>query len=49
VQPVLSIVWAALLLGEQLTWSTVLGGAAVVACAGLAVRIRLGRKPVQTN
>jgi drug/metabolite transporter (DMT)-like permease len=49
VQPVLSIVWAAVLLREQLTWSTILGGAAVVACAGLAVRIRLGRKPVQTN
>lgn len=41
VQPVLSICWAALLLGEPLTWSTVLGGAAVIACAGSAVRIRL--------
>ncbi|RJO77555.1 DMT family transporter [Nocardia panacis] len=42
VQPVLSICWAALLLRESLTWPTVLGGLAVVACAGLAVRTRLG-------
>lgn len=42
VQPVMTISWAALLLHEQLTWLTVLGGAAVIACAGLAVRIRLG-------
>jgi drug/metabolite transporter (DMT)-like permease len=42
VQPVMTICWAALLLHEQLTWLTALGGAAVIACAGLAVRIRLG-------
>ncbi|MHC2997890.1 DMT family transporter [Microbacterium sp. HJ5] len=42
VQPVLTISWAALLLGEPLTWSTVLGGAAVILCAALAVRTRLG-------
>jgi drug/metabolite transporter (DMT)-like permease len=41
VQPVLGICWAALLLHEQLTWPTVLGGAAVIACAGTAVRSRL--------
>lgn len=41
VQPVLTIAWAALLLGEELTWATAAGGAAVVLCAGLAVRIRL--------
>ena len=41
VQPVLGIGWAALLLHEQLTWPTVLGGAAVIACAGIAVRSRL--------
>ncbi|MGX5682199.1 DMT family transporter [Schumannella luteola] len=41
VQPVLSIVWAALLLGEPLTLPTVLGGAAVILCAGVAVRVRL--------
>jgi drug/metabolite transporter (DMT)-like permease len=39
-QPVLSILWAALLLREHLTWQTVVGGLAVIACAGLAVRIR---------
>jgi len=41
VQPVLSIAWAALLLGEQLTWATVLGGVAVILAAGAAVRVRL--------
>ncbi|WP_280498660.1 DMT family transporter, partial [Nocardia cyriacigeorgica] len=43
VQPVLTIGWAALLLGEQLTLPTVLGGLAVIGCAALAVRTRLGR------
>lgn len=43
VQPVLTILWAALLLGEELTWATVLGGLVVVLCAGVAVRARLGR------
>ena len=41
VQPVLSIAWAALLLGEALTPATLMGGAAVIACAGLAVRARV--------
>ncbi len=41
VQPVLSICWAGLFLREQITWPTVLGGVAVIACAGLAVRTRL--------
>jgi drug/metabolite transporter (DMT)-like permease len=41
IQPVLSILWAALLLHERLTWPTVLGGLAVILCAGIAVRIRL--------
>jgi drug/metabolite transporter (DMT)-like permease len=40
VQPVLSICWAGLILGEHLTWTTIAGGAAVVLCAGLAVRSR---------
>lgn len=43
VQPVLSIAWAALILREHLTWPTILGGVAVVACAGLAVRTRVYR------
>lgn len=41
VQPVMTICWAALMLHEGLTWVTVLGGGAVIASAGLAVRIRL--------
>jgi drug/metabolite transporter (DMT)-like permease len=41
VQPVMSILWAALLLREQLTWATVAGGLVVVLCAGIAVRTRL--------
>ncbi|WP_408898473.1 DMT family transporter [Nocardioides sp. R1-1] len=40
VQPVLSIAWAGLLLGEEITWLTVVGGLAVVACAASAVRAR---------
>ncbi|MCU1638814.1 MAG: putative transporter ydeK [Microbacteriaceae bacterium] len=43
VQPVLSIGWAALFLHEQLTWPTILGGLAVVLCAGIAVRGRRGK------
>jgi len=44
VQPVLSICWAGFLLGEALTWTTIVGGVAVILCAGAAVRVRL--KPV---
>jgi drug/metabolite transporter (DMT)-like permease len=47
VQPVLGIAWAALFLREQLTWPTVLGGIAVIACAGIAVRARFGRPPAE--
>ncbi|MFC6354499.1 DMT family transporter [Luethyella okanaganae] len=43
VQPVLSILWAALLLHEELTWPTILGGIVVILCAGIAVRTRLNR------
>lgn len=43
VQPVLSLLWAALLLGEELTAGTLLGGAVVIVCAALAVRVRLDR------
>jgi drug/metabolite transporter (DMT)-like permease len=41
IQPVLTICWAALLLGESLTWPTALGALAVIVCAGAAVRVRL--------
>ncbi|MEV6324792.1 DMT family transporter [Nocardia sp. NPDC051787] len=42
VQPVMSICWAALLLGEYIGWLTFVGGLVVIACAGGAVRNRLG-------
>ena len=45
VQPVLSICWAGLLLGEALTWTTIIGGVAVILCAGAAVRVRLKPAP----
>lgn len=41
VQPVMTIAWAGLLLGESITWTTVVGGLAVIICAGAAVRVRL--------
>jgi drug/metabolite transporter (DMT)-like permease len=41
IQPVLSICWAGLLLGEAVGWTTFAGGLAVIACAGIAVRVRL--------
>lgn len=40
VQPVLTILWAFLLLHEDLSWATILGGLAVILCAGIAVRVR---------
>ena len=40
VQPVLTIAWAGLLLGEQITATTLVGGLVVIACAGSAVRVR---------
>ncbi|BCW34173.1 membrane protein [Arthrobacter sp. StoSoilA2] len=41
VQPVMTIAWASLLLGESMTWTTAVGGLAVILCAGAAVRVRL--------
>ncbi|GAA4040475.1 hypothetical protein GCM10023063_27540 [Arthrobacter methylotrophus] len=45
VQPVLSICWAGLLLGETLSWITIVGGIAVIVSAGIAVRVRLNPSP----
>jgi drug/metabolite transporter (DMT)-like permease len=45
VQPVLSISWAGLLLGEHLAWTTLVGAGVVVACAGAAVRARQVTSP----
>jgi drug/metabolite transporter (DMT)-like permease len=42
IQPVLSIACAALLLGEHVGWTTIVGGLVVILCAGSAVRVRLG-------
>ena len=44
IQPVLGILWSALLLHERIGLPTLLGGLAVIACAGFAVRTRLTRK-----
>jgi drug/metabolite transporter (DMT)-like permease len=41
VQPVMTLAWAALLLGEQLTVPLLLGGLVVILCAAFAVRVRL--------
>ena len=40
-QPVMSILWSAVLLGESITPQVLLGGTVVIACAALAVRSRL--------
>ncbi|MHC6591670.1 DMT family transporter [Arthrobacter sp. C152] len=45
IQPVLSIGWAALLLGEAVTWTTIIGGLAIILCAAAAVRVRLNPTP----
>jgi drug/metabolite transporter (DMT)-like permease len=44
VQPVMSIAWAAVILGEHVDGPTIAGGLAVIACAWCAVRARLGRR-----
>lgn len=44
VQPVLSMLWAALLLGEVVTPITAVGGVVVIACAALAVTFRQDRR-----
>jgi drug/metabolite transporter (DMT)-like permease len=43
VQPVLSILWAALILRESLSWPTILGGLVVITCARFAVQARPGK------
>ena len=42
-QPVLTLVWAALLLGEQVTTATVVAALAVLACVALTQRARVSR------
>ncbi|MFT3877805.1 MAG: DMT family transporter [Propioniciclava sp.] len=49
-QPVMTLLWAALLLGEHIGWQTMVGGIAVVGCALLAVRARNGAsRPLATS
>lgn len=45
VQPVLSLAWAALLLGENLSWATALGALVVIGFALAAVRARVTPAP----
>ncbi len=40
-QPVMTLAWAAVLLGESLDWETAVCGIAVIGCAALTVRTRL--------
>jgi len=49
VQPVMTICWATVLLHEQLSLPTVLGGLVIVGCALTAVRTRAGKRDVPTN
>lgn len=49
VQPVLTITWAALLLGEQITAATVVGGLAVILLAGGATSSRGRRGPARPS
>lgn len=49
IQPVLSIGWAALLLDETVGIATTLAGLAVVASAGMAVRVRSRGTPTNTS
>ncbi|CAN5239054.1 DMT family transporter [soil metagenome] len=48
VQPVLTIVWSALLLGEALEWTVWVGALVVILFAGIAVRARVRARPVAT-
>ncbi len=48
-QPVLTITWAGLLLGEQITPATALGGLLVVACAAGATSSRARRAPARPS
>ncbi|WP_076476701.1 DMT family transporter [Williamsia sterculiae] len=45
VQPVLTVIWSTLILGEHLTVALAVGAAAVIGCATVAVRGRVRRAP----
>jgi hypothetical protein len=44
-QPVLTLVWSFLLLGEHIGPATFMAGAAVLLCAGASQRTRVRRRP----
>ena len=48
-QPVLSLLWAGLLLGEHIGWPTVLGGLLVIALAGGATSSRARTAPARPS
>jgi drug/metabolite transporter (DMT)-like permease len=48
VQPVLSIAWSALILGEALSLSIVAGGIVVIGCAWLALKARVAAPRVDS-
>ena len=47
VQPVLTIVWSALLVGEALDWTVWVGAVVVILFAALAVRARVRARSVK--
>jgi drug/metabolite transporter (DMT)-like permease len=48
-QPVLTLVWAALLLGEEVTPATIVAALAVLACVGATQRVRRPRTPAAAS
>jgi drug/metabolite transporter (DMT)-like permease len=48
-QPVLTLAWAALLLGEEITTATVAAAVAVLACVGATQRVRRPRTPAAAS
>jgi drug/metabolite transporter (DMT)-like permease len=43
-QPLLTLVWSALLLGERIVWPTVASATAVMLCGLASLRIRVGQR-----
>jgi drug/metabolite transporter (DMT)-like permease len=49
IQPILTLVWSALLLGEQVTLATIVAAIAVLASVALTQRTRISRAPASTS
>ncbi|TLP99670.1 DMT family transporter, partial [Nesterenkonia salmonea] len=45
VQPIMSLTWAAVLIGETVTSVTVIGAGVVISCAAVAVNSRMSQIP----